>query len=244
MTNIFHRLQLQLPRTLALMLYALVTGHALAEQVDAFIEHVPDGHTLRHPMPLRVQRQGHGFVVSNESANIYGDGDTLQQAIDSAASMLVERYAEMSENEAALGAKLAVELGYMRGYVEVTRFVSEGKQRVIDRLVECQLEGAEPNWDCYGAVPVTQDALVRAIEFVRSVPDGVTPPNDAGMEPDGYMTLEWYVHPRCLMSVSVGATGPIVYASTVGENINFGTFEFVGAWPNDLNEMIEAVNLP
>ena len=67
---------------------------------------------------------------------------------------------------------------------------------------ECRL----PNWDGFGALPVSHDTLRSAYCFLESLPLDFPPPS-IGAEPDGQLTLEWHRSARRTLSISVSDGG-------------------------------------
>ena len=98
----------------------------------------------------------------------------------------------------------------------------------------------EPNWDGYGALPVSQDALRNSLLFLQSLPLGVPPPS-IGAEPDGAITLEWHCSARRTLSVSVNAGDELHFAALVGPNRVYGTEAFFGEAPEPIVGLISRV---
>jgi hypothetical protein len=73
--------------------------------------------------------------------------------------------------------------------------------------IECSL----PDWDGYGAEPVSGDALERAEVFLRSLPDDLPLP-ELSVEPDGAVSLDWLPTRTRSFSVSIGESDRIAYA--------------------------------
>lgn len=68
-----------------------------------------------------------------------------------------------------------------------------------------------PDWDGYGAEPVSLDALERAEIFLRSLPDDVPLP-ELSVEPDGAVSLDWLPTRTRSFSVSIGESDRMAYA--------------------------------
>jgi hypothetical protein len=91
-------------------------------------------------------------------------------------------------------------------------------------------ECREPDWDGYGALPVTQDALRNAYRFLESLPLGFPRPS-LGADATGCITVEWYRGPRRQVSVSVDADGILHYAALIGPNRIYGSEVFFSDFP-------------
>ena len=61
-----------------------------------------------------------------------------------------------------------------------------------------------PDWDGYGALAVSQEALLNGRRFLESLPQELPTPS-IGAEPDGALTLEWHYSDRRTLSVSVSS---------------------------------------
>ncbi len=145
-----------------------------------------------------------------------------------------------------------------RGSSETARFVAEQAHEgrrllqasyslgldgkgVFDELCEVAEERRAPNWDGYGAEPVSEEAYRLAYRFLEALPLG-TPAPTVGAEPDGHLTLEWYRSPRRTLSVSVSPEGELHYAALLpGPSKAYGTEPFVGDVPVRILELIRDV---
>lgn len=98
---------------------------------------------------------------------------------------------------------------------------------------DCRL----PNWDAYGAEPVSEETFHLAYQLLEALPLG-TPVLSLGAEPDGHITLEWYRSPRRVLSVSVSPKGELHYAALVGASTHYGTEPFYGEAPKAIVDLI------
>jgi len=101
---------------------------------------------------------------------------------------------------------------------------------------ECQTA----NWDGFGAVPVSPDALRSVDLFLASLPLDMPAPA-IGAEPDGQLTLEWRRSARHTLSISVSHDRYLHYAALLGPNRKYGTVAFFGEVPTDILQLIEEV---
>lgn len=103
---------------------------------------------------------------------------------------------------------------------------------------ECQ----NPNWDGDGAFPVESTAFWNTYQLIESLPLGCPPPA-IGVEPDGHLTLEWYRHPRWILSVSVSPERILYYASLFGSSEIKGAEKFFDQVPPTILDLIQRVQL-
>jgi len=98
----------------------------------------------------------------------------------------------------------------------------------------------EPNWDGFGAMPVSNDMRQEARALLESFPLGFPSPS-IGAEPDGSLTLEWHRSPRRTLSVSITPDGNLHFAALVGPNRVYGTEAFFGEVPDSILGLIRRV---
>ena len=116
-----------------------------------------------------------------------------------------------------------------------------GGKGVFDELCAVAEERSAPNWDGYGAEPVSEEAYRLAYRFLEALPLG-TPAPTVGAESDGHVTLEWYRSPRWTLSVSVSPEGELHYSALLlGPSTAYGTEPFLGDVPIRILDLIRAV---
>ena len=71
------------------------------------------------------------------------------------------------------------------------------------KLKTLSVEFSEPGWDGYGAEPASERSVGRSISLVESLLDFRFKPY-VGVDPDGFVFLEWYRdrNDQCLVTVS------------------------------------------
>jgi hypothetical protein len=112
--------------------------------------------------------------------------------------------------------------------------------RAEEELLEVFGEASAPDWDGHSARAVSIDAYEMAKKLLRVLPLG-TPMPAIGAEPDGQMTLEWYVAPHRTVSVSVSPEGELHYAALFGASSRYGTDLFYGFPPDGLLELVSTI---
>jgi hypothetical protein len=85
------------------------------------------------------------------------------------------------------------------------------KNTVISEISALALECSEPNWDAYGARPMSPIAASRAVELILALPDGIPLPEVAA-DPDGSVSLDWISSRRRTLSLNVGESTHLAYA--------------------------------
>ena len=118
--------------------------------------------------------------------------------------------------------------------------VSGVESLVRGELADVWEECSQPDWDGYGAFPVTWDSYNLAVQFLRSLPLGAPLPS-IGAEPDGHVTLDWGRSPRRQLSISCGPDGDLHYAALIGPGRRCGTEPFVGEIPEAILDLIQQV---
>jgi hypothetical protein len=78
----------------------------------------------------------------------------------------------------------------------------------VDQLGE---ECSQPNWNGYTSDPINKETICNVKNVIRSI-DLSYPLPTLGVEPDGYITLEWYKNTHNLLSLSIGSDIYMYYA--------------------------------
>lgn len=79
-----------------------------------------DRYRLAKKVPLRVDVSETGqFVVHHARLNVYGAGETIEQAVNEFASMLVDLFEELQESEKVLAAPLHQQLTILRSMLAI-----------------------------------------------------------------------------------------------------------------------------
>lgn len=95
--------------------------------------------------------------------------------------------------------------------------------QLIDVYKECHADG----WDGQGSVQVQTRTLMQAKSLVELLPRQYRTPDING-DPDGHVSLEWYVNTRRLLNVSLSPSGTLHWAALVGSEDPRGSCHFYG----------------
>jgi len=100
------------------------------------------------------------------------------------------------------------------------------KCAIIKTFGECQADSHPPSIE----------TLKLANKLIDNLPDTVEIP-DHGIEPDGYLTLEWYKTQTLSLSISINAdyrSGTIAYSAVCNGLYANGTLNTSGQWPLEI----------
>ncbi|MBI4568742.1 MAG: hypothetical protein HY719_10135 [Planctomycetes bacterium] len=89
------------------------------------------------------------------------------------------------------------------------------RDRIVNQTFDVARECANPGWDGYAANPVSEITFLRAVTFLRSLPDDIPDPT-ANADPDGALTFEWRVKPRWSLTVGIEPNGDLTFAALLG----------------------------
>jgi hypothetical protein len=128
-----------------------------------------------------------------------------------------------------------------RRLLQESRVLGFRGKGAFDELNQVYAECLEPNWDGYGAMPVSNTTYRLAYEFLDAFPLGMPLPS-FGAEPDGHLTLEWHHSPRWTLSVSVSPERELHYAALLGASKMYGTEPFFGEIPSRILDLIRQVS--
>jgi len=111
---------------------------------------------------------------------------------------------------------------------------NESLQELYQLLEECSSE----NWDGYGAKPIDPYSFNEAERFLRALPTTVSEP-EVAVDPDGEISLEWYLEPSKVFSVSIGKRNEITYAGLYGTNKAYGREYFDDEIPKEIFDNLD-----
>ncbi|HLE63593.1 MAG TPA: hypothetical protein VI750_10650 [Pyrinomonadaceae bacterium] len=111
---------------------------------------------------------------------------------------------------------------------------------VFEELSQVFEQCRDPNWDGYGAQPVSEETYRLARQFLAALP--LSPPLPSiGAEPDGQIIVEWHRSPQRTLSVSISSDGELHFAALLGSAKTYGTEPFTGAVPKIVADLIHRV---
>ena len=159
--------------------------------------------------------------------------------------------------EMTAGVALMYGVGASRGVSPSAQFVAErsGSTRrdfrsavsfspfhktALDQLFDVSEECSKFGWDGFGALPVSHETYLSAYRLLESLPANIPSPS-IGAEPDGHVTMEWYLSPRRTLSISLSPEGEIHYAALNGASKAYGSEPATGQLPNRLLDLVKQV---
>lgn len=112
-------------------------------------------------------------------------------------------------------------------------------QRLLSELDSVFVECSKANWDGYNAEPISSDAYLEAIEFLRLLPPFMSPP-EIVPEPDGEIAFEWLQAEDRLFVVGLSGNNTITYSGMFGSDEKiYGTEHFVDSLPRIVTEKVQ-----
>lgn len=114
---------------------------------------------------------------------------------------------------------------------------------VLPEMQEVLAETSSPNWNGYGAEPVSQESFEKAKYFISMLP-AWTPVPAVSASPSGQIMLEWYRAPKQILSVSVSPIGQLHFSALVGNEESYGVRELLDKAPEDISKLIREVMAP
>jgi len=160
--------------------------------------------------------------------------------LEMTASALLTYGALASQGNSDTARFIAEQLQSGRHHLQDSQVLGLYGKGVLNDLFQVYEECLTPNWDGYGALPVSETAYILAQQFLDALPLGMPPPS-FGAEPDGHLTMEWHHSVRRTISVSVSPEGELHYAAILGSNKAYGTEVFYGEAPKKIVDLIYEV---
>ncbi|WP_155996464.1 hypothetical protein [Verrucomicrobium sp. 3C] len=115
--------------------------------------------------------------------------------------------------------------------------ISLGRRDIEERLCTIAEECRDPNWDGYGAEPISDVTYGLAHSFLAALPLG-SPMPTVGAEADGQITFEWHRSAHRTLSVSIVPEGRVHYSALLGARRVHGEEPFFGEIPDRIVEII------
>jgi hypothetical protein len=114
------------------------------------------------------------------------------------------------------------------------------ERKLIDTIMEVSKECAEPNWDGYGAAPVSEESVNYAVRFVLLFPAWIPEP-EVTADNDGCIALDWQIASGKVISVSFYKNGYIDYAGLHDENKICGCERMGDTFPKHIADFIKGI---
>ena len=109
--------------------------------------------------------------------------------------------------------------------------LDQAYDKCLEALREAAEEASRPNWDGYGAHPVSDATLAQALAFLDLLPSTLLKLLEISPHPDGELAFEWFMGPRQVLTVSVNESGRLSYAALFGEARLHGSEFLLDALP-------------
>lgn len=142
-----------------------------------------------------------------------------------------------SEYESSITASIKVEPSS-----DVPSSYSDTQQRsskIVESVYKLFADHRESNWDGENAEPVSLEARSAALKFLKVLPLTIALP-ELSAEPDGAITLEWYVSSSRTFLVSLSTMKRIDYAGIFDEDTEIhGKVAFKDTIPPIITSNIE-----
>ena len=111
--------------------------------------------------------------------------------------------------------------------------VTFSQHSLNDQLIDIAVEAGQDGWDGEGSSAVGRDTLMIVKKLVEALPPAYRTPVITA-ESDGHIDLEWCVHPRRILNVSVSPNGMLHWAALIGEEDPRGSCRFFEDPPRTL----------
>src|SRR5574341_303592 len=118
----------------------------------------------------------------------------------------------------------------LRSLLRASGSASTASSRRLWALDDAWQAAARPDWDGYGAVPVSAAVVWAAERLLSAIPEAWPSPEIAA-DPDGEISFEWARGPHWVFTVSVAASGQLSYAGLFGSSRVHGVETFAGTLP-------------
>ena len=142
-----------------------------------------------------------------------------------------------SKDSTSLAEKLEKEIRSRWEDVSMGYPLEETKEAVIRLFTE----SSQPDWDGYGASPVTSGALAEALKLIELLPRASVPMPEVSAHPNGEIGLEWRTARRMVFIVSVGGKQKINYAGLFGDEKINGSAYFGESLPSRVIENLRGL---
>lgn len=121
--------------------------------------------------------------------------------------------------------------------------VDQAYEECLESLREAAEEASRPNWDGYGAQPVSGATMAQALAFIDLLPSTLPRP-EISPHPDGELAFEWSLDSRRVLTVSVNEWGRLSYALLFGHARLHGTEVLLDALPEAVTLALRRLYAP
>lgn len=127
---------------------------------------------------------------------------------------------------------------FAQAVIEIQKSIALAKNCNLgrDALIEAYNEARLPNWDGYGAQPVSFESYCRAERFLKLFPNDLPLP-DISVHPDGEIVFEWRTASGKILSISIGSGSTVTYAGIFGSTESYGVENFIDEIPSNIRGM-------
>jgi len=101
------------------------------------------------------------------------------------------------------------------------------RQNLLTELRVIAEDCCAEDWDGCSGVAISAEALQKAEDLIRTLPEGIPLP-EVAPEPDGSLSMDWIRSPYRLYSLSVGPVNRLAYAWLDGTDKGHGVVGFDG----------------
>lgn len=135
----------------------------------------------------------------------------------------------------------AVLRGIRQAKQDARAIASSMQSRAYPLLEEIVARCSRPNWDGYGALPISSIAHARTVAFLDALPMFLPTP-DIVPENDGEIAVEWDLGPERVFSVSIGESAYLHFAGSFGGGVErHGVEPFDGMVSQDILDYINRI---
>jgi hypothetical protein len=118
--------------------------------------------------------------------------------------------------------------------------LSEKNREILKLLDEISEECSTDDWDGCGAVPVSNDALTKARDFIAAFPPDLPVP-EVSASTSGEVLFDWIQNQDRMVTVAINGDARVSFASINGETSNHGSYIFTGLFDPRIHARIREV---
>ena len=161
-------------------------------------------------------------------------------AIAAAAPMIFSAPCDSMRSASEVGREIRQTLSGVSDHLRSSVTFGEPWRRTVSSLTDLMRECSQPGWDGYASPAISNEAASNAIQFIRTIPLSIPLP-EISATPAGDITFEWSQTAHRIVTVAVGDTGEVHYASLNGSKRTFGSYPLDGNFEPELLNSIESM---